>query len=148
MKILHNVSCKLVMIAVACILAASTTTQAAREVKASSALAPSADNARLLISRSADFGTIDYVHLFIDGVEVANLGINETYETALPPGEHVLSISTSPRVDQTQSPQRVDFEPGKTYTFTAVWEDPERASLETSSGTEDAEATALAAQPR
>jgi hypothetical protein len=148
MKILHNVSCKLVMIAVACSLAASTTTQAAREVKASSAFAPSADNARLLISRSADFGTIDYVHLFIDGVKVANLGINETYETALPPGEHVLSISTSPRVDETQSPQRVNLEAGKTYTFTAVWEDPERASLslETSPGTE--EATAFAAQAR
>ena len=148
MKILHNVSCKLVMIAVACSLAAGTTTQAAREVKASSAFAPSADNARLLISRSADFGTIDYVHLFIDGVKVANLGRNETYATALRPGEHLLSISTSPRVDEALSAQRVNFEPGKTYTFTAVWEDPERASLETSSGTEDAEATALAAQPR
>jgi hypothetical protein len=148
MKILHNVSCKLVMIAVACSLAASTTIQAAREVKASSALAPSTDNARLLISRSADFGTIDYVHLFIDGVKVANLGINETYETALPPGEHVLSISTSPRVDERLSAQRVNLEPGKTYTFTAVWEDPERASLETSDGDEDAEATGLTGQAR
>jgi hypothetical protein len=137
---LHNVAYKLVMIAVACSLAASTTTQAAR--------APSTDYARLLISRSADFGTIDYVHLFIDGVKVANLGINETYERALPPGEHVLAISTSPRVDDILSAQRVNFEPGKTYTFTAVWEDPERASLETSSGDEDAGATGLAGQAR
>jgi hypothetical protein len=148
MKMLHNVSRKLVMIAIACSLAASTTIQAAREVQASSALAPSSDNARLLISRSAGFGTIDYVHLFIDGVKVANLGINETYETALRPGEHVLSISTSPRVDEALSAQRVNFEPGKTYTFTAVWEDPERASLETSDGDEDGGATGLAGQAR
>jgi hypothetical protein len=148
MKMLHNVSRKLVMIAVACSLAASTTTQAAREVKASSALAPSTDNARLLISRSANFGSIDYVHLFIDGVKVANLGINETYETALPPGEHVLAVSTSPRVDEALSAQRVNFEPGKTYTFTAVWEDPERAALQESAGDEDAGATGLAAQAR
>ena len=92
----------------------------------------SADNARLIVKRSADFGVDESINLAIDGVQVAVLAINQNYDAALPPGKHVLSISTNPRTygEDSASQISVNAEPGKTYTFTAVWDDSERASLE------------------
>jgi hypothetical protein len=132
MKILHYVSVKLVIVAIACGFASSTTTQAGDP----SARAATGDTARLVVSRAADFGTEQSVHLFVDGVEVTDIGYNTSYETALSPGEHVLAISTSPNPygDQ-KTQQRVNAKPGETYAFTAVWDDPEHASLEPSPGT-------------
>ncbi|MEY2554998.1 MAG: hypothetical protein QOF93_142 [Verrucomicrobiota bacterium] len=94
--------------------------------------ARSSDNARLVINRSADFGINESINLAVDGVQVAVLGINQNYDAALPPGKHVLSISTNPKTYGQDSPNQisVNVEPGKTYTFTAVWDDSERASLE------------------
>ena len=100
--------------------------------KADTLQARSADNARLIVNRSAAFGVEESINLAVDGVQVAVLGINQNYDGALPPGRHVLSISTNPRTYGQNSPNRisVNVEPGKTYTFTAVWDDSERASLE------------------
>jgi predicted alpha-1,6-mannanase (GH76 family) len=94
--------------------------------------ARSADNARLIVNRSADFGVDESINLAVDGVQVAVLGINQNYDATLPPGKHVLSISTNPRIYGQDSPNQisVNAEPGKTYTFTAVWDDSESASLE------------------
>jgi hypothetical protein len=94
--------------------------------------ARSADNARLIVNRSADFGVGESVNLAIDGVQVAVLGINQNYDAALPPGKHMLSITTNPRNYGQQAPSQISViaEPGETYTFTAVWDDSERASLE------------------
>jgi hypothetical protein len=93
--------------------------------------ARSGDNARLIVNRSADFGINESINLAIDGVRVADLGINQNYDAALPPGKHILSITTNPRTYGQDSPIQipVNAEPGKTYTFTAVWDDSERASL-------------------
>ncbi len=90
-----------------------------------------ADNARLIVNRSAAFGVNESVNLAIDGVQVAALGINQNYDAALPPGRHVVSITTNPKTYGEQSPNQipVNAKPGKTYTFTAVWDDSERASL-------------------
>jgi hypothetical protein len=122
MRTLHYVSNKLVIVAIACGFVASATIQAR-----------SPDNARLIVNRSADFGINESINLTIDGVQVADLGINQNYDAALPPGKHVLSITTNPRTYGQNSPAQVQVnaEPGKTYTFTAVWDDSERASLET-----------------
>ena len=92
----------------------------------------SADNARLIVKRSADFGINESINLAIDGVQVAVLGINQNYDASLPPGKHVLSIGTNPRTYGDNSPIQISLnaEPGQTYTFTAVWDDSERASLE------------------
>ena len=94
--------------------------------------ARAADDARLIVNRSADFGVEESINLAIDGVQVAVLGINQNYDAALPPGKHVLSISTNPKTYGQDSPSQisVNAEPGKTYTFTAIWDDSERASLE------------------
>jgi hypothetical protein len=90
-----------------------------------------ADNARLIVNRSADFGVNESINLAIDGVQVAVLGINQNYYTALLPGKHVVSITTNPRTYPEQSPNQIllNAERGKSYTYTAVWDDSERASL-------------------
>lgn len=101
-------------------------------LKADTLEARSGDNARLIVNRSADFGAEESVNLGVDGVQVAVLGINQNYDAALPPGKHVLSITTNPKTYGEDSPNQifVNAEPGETYTFTAVWDDSERASLE------------------
>lgn len=120
MKIINSV-----LIAGIFLLAQSVTADTATQ-------APSADNARLIVNRSADFGGDESINLAVDGVQVAVLGINQNYDAALPPGKHVLSITTNPKTYGQDSPNPipVNAEPGKTYTFTAVWDDSERASLE------------------
>jgi hypothetical protein len=131
MKISHYVSVKLVMIAIACSFAASTPIQA-KEPKANSAAANSGDNARLVVTRAANFGTFEWVNLSVDGVQVADLGVNQSYNAVLRPGQHVLSMSTSPQAYSYIRPTqlRINAKPGQTYAFTAVWKDFERASLE------------------
>ena len=120
MKTFYNVSIKLIMVAIACSFIATAAIQA-----------HSADNARLIVNRSADFGVDESINLAVDGVQVAVLGINQNYDAALPPGRHVVSITTNPRTYGQQAPSQipVNVEPGKTYAFTAVWDDSERASL-------------------
>jgi hypothetical protein len=121
MKTLRYVSIRLIMVAIACSFVASAPIQAR----------PGGD-ARLIVNRSADFGGDESINLAVDGVQVAVLGINQNYDAALPPGRHVVSITTNPRTYGPQAPSQisVNAEPGKTYVFTAVWDDSELASLE------------------
>jgi hypothetical protein len=131
MKILRHVSGKLIIAAMACSFAASTPVQA-RVARSKSALASSADDARLVVTRSANFGTFQYLILFVDGVHVANLGLDQSYTAVLPPGQHVLSVSTTPQGYRYTAPtrRRVNAEPGQTYAFTAFWENTDQAYLE------------------
>lgn len=127
MKISEYVSVKLVMIAIACSFAAGTVIQA-QEPKVNPA---SDDNARLIVTRAPNFGTLEFVNLFVDGVRVADLGYNQTYDAILRPGQHVISMTTNPDIDvNTPSPIYVSARPGRTYAFTAVWKDAENPSLE------------------
>src|SRR5437016_11151609 len=116
MKILNHVSGKLIMVAIACSFAASTPVQA-RVARSNSASARSEDDARLVVSRAANFGTFQYLILFVDGVHVADLGLDQSYEAVLPPGQHVLEVSTTPQGYRYTAPtrQRVKAEPGETY---------------------------------
>jgi len=109
-----------IMITIACSFAASTTIQAQQ------------DDARLVVSRSANFGTFQYLILYVDGFHVADLGINQSYEAVLPPGQHVLSVSTTPQGYRYTAPtrRRVNAEPGETYAFTAFWKNSDQAYLE------------------
>ena len=119
------------ILAIACSFAASTPIQA-RVVRSNSALARSEDDARLVVSRAANFGTFQYLNLFVDGVHVADLGLGQSYDALLPPGQHVLSVSTTPQVYRRTPPtqRRVNAEPGKTYAFTAFWKNSYKAYLE------------------
>jgi hypothetical protein len=120
MKILNYVSGKLIMVAIACSFAASTSIQAQQ------------DDARLVVSRSANFGTFQYLILYVDGVHVADLGVNRSYEAVLSPGQHVLSVTTTPQGYRSPLPtqRRVNAEPGETYAFTAFWKNFDEAYLE------------------
>src|SRR6476619_3457922 len=136
MKILNHVSGKLIMVAIVCSFAASTPIQA-RVARSNFASARSEDDARLVVTRSANFGTFQYLNLFVDGVHVADLGLGQSYDALLPPGQHVLSVSTTPqtyrRTPATQ--RRVTAEPGETYAFTAFWKNSYRAYLERNGST-------------
>ena len=125
MKILNHVSRKLIMVAIACSFAASTPIQAQH------------DDARLVVSRSANFGTFQFLILSVDGVQVADLGLGQSYDALLPPGQHVLSVSTTPQMYRRTPPtqRRVTAEPGETYAFTAFWRNSYRAYLERNGST-------------
>ena len=124
------------ILAMACSFAASTPIQA-RVARSNSASARSQDDARLVVSRAANFGTFQYLNLFVDGVHVANLGLGQSYDALLPPGQHVLSVSTTPQgYRRTPPTQRlVTAEPGNTYAFTAFWKNSYRAYLERNGST-------------
>jgi hypothetical protein len=98
-----------IMVAIACSFAASTPIQA-QEAKSDSASASSDDNARLVVNRAANFGILESISVFIDGVQVADLDLSQSCEAVLCPGQHVLPISMNPK--------------------TAVWRSAEYASLE------------------
>ena len=131
MKTLNYVSTKLIMVAIACSFAASTPIQA-RETRSNSASVRSEDDARLVVTRAANFGTFQYLSLFVDGVHVADLGLNRSYDAVLPPGHHVLSVSTTPQTYRYAAPTQrgVNAKPGKTYVFTAFWKNFDEAYLQ------------------
>jgi hypothetical protein len=130
MEILRYVSGKLILLAIACSVVASPLIQA-QEAASKSGSAGSSDNARLVVSRAANFGILESVNVFVDGVQVAELELSQSYDAVLPPGEHVLSISINPKADgQRPTQRRVNAKPGETYAFTAVWRSAEYASLE------------------
>ena len=91
MKILNYVSGKLIMVAIACSFAASTPLQA-RVARSNSASARFEDNARLIVARGADLGTFENLNLFVDGVQVADLGLFRVTKRVAP-GPHVLSVT-------------------------------------------------------
>jgi hypothetical protein len=130
MKILRYVSTKLIIVAIAWSFAAGAPIQA-RQLRSNSASARP-DDAYLIVSRAANFGTRESINLSIDGVQVAVLGLNESYEGVLRPGKHLLSMTTKPLTQGlTRLTQRSLYaEPGKTYAFTALWDDSYHASLE------------------
>ena len=118
------------MIAIACSFAASTPLQAG-EARLNSASARSEDDARLIVARVANFGTYNYLNLFVDGVYVANLGYLRSYEAVLPPGRHVLSVT--PELEYCTH-TIVNAEPGRTYAFTARWVNNDEVRLERGDG--------------
>jgi hypothetical protein len=119
-----------IMVGIACSFAASTSIQA-QEAKSDSASASSDDNARLVVNRAANFGILESISVFIDGVQVADLELSQSYDVVLRPGQHVLSISMNPKTDgQKPTQRRVNAKSGETYAFTAVWRSAEYASLE------------------
>lgn len=128
---------KIVIIAIASSFAAGSITQAGPSRSTTSVSLNGAglmDNARLSLRRSADFGTDIYLILFIDGIQVTTLGQNEGYEATVRPGRHVLSIRTTPNPygKTVSSSSDVTMKGGQTYAFTAVWGEPDRATLDNS----------------
>src|SRR4029453_412079 len=130
MKILNCVSLKLIMIAIACGFAASPPLQAG-EATLNSVSARYQGDARLIVARVANFGTFNYLNLFVDGVYVANLGYLRSYEAVLPPGRHVLSVA--PELEYCTH-TIVNAQPGRTYAFTARWINNYQVRLDSGNG--------------
>ena len=126
MKTLTNIFSRLILVVSVCAFAAG------NSITAQEVTTNSGKPARLVVNRSANFGVDESVDLLVDGKTVAVLAYNQSYDAPLSAGKHVLSISTNPKAyPQAVKPQPLTLtvEPGKTYTFTAVWPDTERAGL-------------------
>ena len=130
MKISPYILSRIIIATIACGLAASTPILAQEEMS-SAASSGSSDRARLVVNRAANFGILESINVFVDGVQVADLGLSQNYDAVLTPGAHVVSITTNPKTyGQKPSQRRVEAKPGQTYAFTAVWRSAEHASLE------------------
>ena len=92
----------------------------------------SGENSNLMVWRAADFGYWISLGLYIDGQQVTSLGWNQGYQAQVRPGEHVLSLITSPSpYGKTRvSYQKVHMRPGETYKFTALWKEAQLPVLE------------------
>jgi hypothetical protein len=126
MKTSTNIFSRLILVVSVCAFAAG------NSITAQEVTTNSGKPARLVVNRSANFGVDESVDLLVDGKTVAVLAYNQSYDAPLSAGKHVLSISTNPKAyPQALKPQPLTLtvEPGKTYTFTAVWPDTERAGL-------------------
>jgi hypothetical protein len=120
MKILHG----LLIVAVACSLAASTAQAGSEAI--SSRVAHHAESADLIVKRAANFGNEETFNLFIDGVYAANVGYGRRYEARLSPGEHEVTIQPVPNFAGNGirfAQQRISLAPGRTSIFTVVWTD-------------------------
>jgi hypothetical protein len=110
-------------VACACLaLAACTTNQSGTSSTATSA-ASSTGDARLIVHRTASFGG-GFLTLTLDGKQVANVQLGQTYDAPVSPGKHVLTGVHTPNISA-QRPASVTFtaEKGKTYSFIAQWQD-------------------------
>ena len=85
----------------------------------------------MIVARGANFGTVEFLNLFVDGVRVANLGFLRTYEAVLPPGRHVLSVT--PQLGH-NTYTLVNAKPGRIYAFTAYWINDDQVRLERGNG--------------
>lgn len=91
-----------------------------------------ADNAQLQVWRAADFGYWISLNLYIDGVLVTSLSRNQSYQALVRPGEHMLSLITTPSpYGKTRVTYRkVHMRPGENYAFTALWREAQLPVLE------------------
>ena len=78
----------------------------------------------LAVFREADFGNDMSLSIYVDGALITSLSRGEGYQATVRPGRHVLSVTNTPSpYGKTKFTHRtIDFTPGKTYVFTAVWE--------------------------
>jgi len=110
-------------VACACLaLAACTTNQSGTSSTGTSA-ASSTSGGRLIVHRSPTFGG-GFLTLTLDGKQVADVGLNRTYDAYVSPGQHVLTAVHTPNISA-QVPASATFtaEIGKTVSFIAQWQD-------------------------
>jgi hypothetical protein len=85
---------------------------------------------RLVVLRTPNFGWNLALNLKIDGRTAANVVQGRRYDHLLPPGRHVLTVSTVPNYYFYQPTSTVlNVRPGQTYVFTAIWRDSDRVVL-------------------
>ncbi len=84
----------------------------------------------LIILRAPNFGWNLALHLQIDGRTAANVVQGRRYDGVLPAGRHVLTASAVPNYYFYQPTSTIlNVQPGRTYVFTALWQDSDRVVL-------------------
>lgn len=85
---------------------------------------------RLVVLRVPNFGWNLALNLKIDGRTVANVVQGRRYNQFVPAGRHVLTVSAVPS-NYVYAPTStvLNVRPGRTYVFTAVWQDSDRVAL-------------------
>jgi hypothetical protein len=113
----------LLSVAFACLALAACETNQSGMSNAGASAANSKSGARLIVHRSPTFGG-GFLTLTLDGTQVANLELSRTYDSYVSPGRHVLTAVHTPNLSG-QHPYSVTFtaETGKTYSYTARWQD-------------------------
>jgi hypothetical protein len=94
------------------------------------------EGGRLVIWRVPNLGNRLFVNLLIDGKGFTTIGFGHNYETILPSGRHVLTVSATPRVSYLHDTwvMTLDVQPGQTYSFTALMEGDRLVLRKSSSG--------------
>ena len=90
-----------------------------------------AESAQLSIYRSPTFGNIQWLRIWIDGVEVEAVGYGHDFHTSLSPGRHVIAVLQSrPTFHFPPTTRVLKVSAGQTYEFTAVWGRNDRVFLQ------------------
>lgn len=85
---------------------------------------------RLIVLRSPNFGWNIVLNLKIDGRTVGNVVQGRRYDHLVPAGRHVLTVSAVPNsYNYEPASITLNARPGKTYVFTALWQDSNRVGL-------------------
>jgi hypothetical protein len=85
---------------------------------------------RLIVMRAPNFGWNLALNLQIDGRTAANLVQGRRYDHSVPAGRHVLTVSAVPSYNSYAPTSTVlNVRPGRTYVFTAIWQDSDRVVL-------------------
>ena len=110
-------------VACACLALAACTTDQSGTSSTGTSAASSTGGARLIVHRTASFGG-GFLTLTLDGKQVANVQLGQTYDAPVSPGKHVLTAVHTPNISG-QIPASVTFtaEAGKIYSFIGQWQD-------------------------
>src|SRR5437762_9676359 len=87
----------------------------------------STGSGRLVVQRSAGFGSKEFLRLSVDG-KVHNIGAGSRYDQPISAGHHVLTVET-PKSRQQPTSISLTVDPGHTYAFTATRESDHAVSL-------------------
>ena len=79
------------------------------------------DESYLVIKRSAQFGSVQWLKIWIDGKKVDAVAWGHHYRGPISPGHHVIAADLSS--ERWQTPPKsieINVEPGRTYQFVAI----------------------------
>lgn len=111
MRIYLKLLCGLLVVALACVLFPVSTPAASQ------------GGGQLIIQRAANLGTDLSLNVWVDGKQVARLGLGQTYNGSLSPGPHVVTALVVPnRMALDPTKMSLNVVAGKTYRFTAMWQ--------------------------
>ena len=99
----------------------------------SSAAAKSDGMGRLIVYRSAAFGSRTFLELWVDGNKAANIGPGSRYDEPISAGHHILTVNYTPKQRHAAASTSITVQPGETYKFTVVRNAHEGAVLMRSS---------------